>query len=230
MYCANCGVKLADTESRCPLCGTEAYHPEIARPEVDPLFPNDTVPKRELSKATIHIIILTLFIIPILVSLYCDFYINSTVGWSVYVVFALTIIYIIIILPLWFKKPTPAVFVPIDFLCIALFLHYINFATNGDWFLSLAFPIVTYLGLIVTAFTVLLYYLKKGHLYVIGGFFIALGLFMDVIELFLVVTFKVSFDGWSLYPMIPLVLLGLGMIAIAISRNAREVLARKLHF
>jgi hypothetical protein len=96
--------------------------------------------------------------------------------------------------------------------------------------LTLAFPIVTYLGLIVTAACVLIYYLKKGYLYVIGGFFIALGLFMEIIELFLMITFKVSFDGWSIYPMIPLVILGLGMIAISISRNARAVLARKLHF
>ena len=119
---------------------------------------------------------------------------------------------------------------PIDFLCVALFLHYINYATGGDWFLTLAFPLVTYLGLIVTAFTVLLYYVRRGYLYIIGGFFIALGIFMDGIELFLMITYKTNFEGWSFYPMIPLVLLGLGMIAIAISRNARAVLARKLHF
>ena len=230
MYCARCGVKLADTEQRCPLCGTEAYHPDIERPEVAPLYPKDFVPKRELSKTTIHIIILTLFLIPILVTLYCDYYINRTITWSPYVAFSLIDIYIITILPFWFKKPTPAVFVPLDFLSIALLLQYINYATNGDWFLNLAFPLVTYLGLIVTAATVLLYYLKKGYLYVVGGFFIALGLYMDIIELFLMVTFKVNFDGWSLYPMIPLVLMGLGMIAISISRNARAALARKLHF
>lgn len=230
MYCANCGVKLADTEKRCPLCGTEAYHPDIERPEVDPLFPKDFVQKRELSKATIHIIILTLFLIPILVTLYCDLYINTAITWSAYVALSLALIYIVSILPFWFKKSTPAIFVPIDFLCVALMLHYINFATNGDWFLTLAFPIVTYLGLTVTAFSVLIYYLKKGYMYVIGGFFIMLGLFMDFIEIFLMLTFDISFDGWSIYPMIPLVLIGLGMIAIAISRNIRAVLARKLHF
>jgi hypothetical protein len=53
---------------------------------------------------------------------------------------------------------------------------------------------------------------------------------MDVIELFLMITFKVNFDGWSLYPMIPLVLVGLGMITISISRNIRAILERKLHF
>ncbi|MBQ7872721.1 MAG: zinc ribbon domain-containing protein [Clostridia bacterium] len=229
MYCANCGVKLADTEKRCPLCGTEAYHPDIERPEVDPLYPKDFVPKRELSKTTLHIILLAIFMIPIFVTLYCDFYINRSITWSAYVIFAVSLVYIICILPFWFKRPTPAVFVPIDFLVLILFLHYINFATGGDWFLTLAFPIVTYLGLTVTAAAVLLYYLKKGHMYVIGAFFIALGLFMDIIELFLMITFKVDFNGWSIIPMIPLVLLGLSIIAIATSRNIREALARKLH-
>ena len=230
MYCANCGVKLADTEKRCPLCGTEAYHPNIERPEVDPLYPQDYVIKKELSKPTLHIIIMTLFLVPSFVTLYSDLYFNSTITWSAYVAFSLSLLYIIVILPFWFKKRSPAVFLPIDFLAIALFLHYINFDTNGNWFLTLAFPLVTYLGVIVTAFAVLLYYLKKGYLYVIGGFFIALGIFMDGIELFLAITYKTTFDGWSLYPMIPLVLIGLGLIAIAISRNARAVLARKLHF
>ena len=62
------------------------------------------------------------------------------------------------------------------------------------------------------------------------AFFIAIGIYMEIIEFFLMITFKVNFDGWSLYPMIPLVLIGLGMIAISISRNAKEILARKLHF
>ena len=230
MYCANCGVKLADTEKRCPLCGTEAYHPDIERPEVDPLYPKDYVPEREISKATLHIIIFTLFLIPALITLYCDWYISRSFSWSIYVFFALLFVYVVVILPFWFKKRSPAVFVPIDFLLLELILHYINYSTNGDWFLTFAFPVVTYLGLIVTATTVLLYYLKKGHMYVIAGFFIGLGLFMEVIEGFIMLTFKLDFDGWSLYPSIPLVLIGLGLIAISISRNIRAVLERKLHF
>lgn len=230
MYCANCGVKLADTEKRCPLCGTEAYHPDIERPEVDPLYPKDYVPEREISKATLHIIIFTLFLIPASITLYCDWYISRSFSWSIYVFFALLFVYVVVILPFWFKKRSPAVFVPIDFLLLELILHYINYSTNGDWFLTFAFPVVTYLGLIVTATTVLLYYLKKGHMYVIAGFFIGLGLFMEVIEGFIMLTFKLDFDGWSLYPSIPLVLIGLGLIAISISRNIRAVLERKLHF
>ena len=37
MYCIQCGVKLADTEKQCPLCGTVVFHPDLPRPEAEPL-------------------------------------------------------------------------------------------------------------------------------------------------------------------------------------------------
>ncbi len=231
MYCANCGVKLADTEKRCPLCGTEAYHPSIERAEVDPLFPNNYMPKKEVSKTAVEISVLTLFLIAFSVPLYIDYIITSSITWSAYVALSVLLTYLVAVLPTWFKRPTPAVFVPVDFLGIAFLLHYINYATNGDWFLSFAFPVVLYLGTLVTTCSVLMFYLKKGYLYVIGAFFIALGVFINIIELFLSITFTpIRFIGWSMCATIPLALFGLAIIIIAINKNAREILARKLHF
>ena len=34
-------------------------------------------------------------------------------------------------LPLWFRRPNPVIFVPVDFAAIGLYLLYINFATGG---------------------------------------------------------------------------------------------------
>ena len=31
MYCVKCGVELADSEKKCPLCGTPVFHPDIPR-------------------------------------------------------------------------------------------------------------------------------------------------------------------------------------------------------
>ena len=45
MYCINCGVKLADSEKRCPLCGTVPYHPDIVRQEGQALYPQDRYPQ-----------------------------------------------------------------------------------------------------------------------------------------------------------------------------------------
>ena len=48
MYCINCGVKLADTEKKCPLCNTLVFHPYIEQPAVRPLFPEGRMPKTNL--------------------------------------------------------------------------------------------------------------------------------------------------------------------------------------
>ena len=45
MYCIKCGVRLADTENKCPLCGTVPFHPEITREEAEPLYPRDRYPE-----------------------------------------------------------------------------------------------------------------------------------------------------------------------------------------
>ena len=45
MYCVNCGVRLEDTEKKCPLCGTVPYHPEIQRKPEESLYPPDRYPK-----------------------------------------------------------------------------------------------------------------------------------------------------------------------------------------
>lgn len=44
MYCVQCGVKLADTEVRCPLCGTRVFHPDIFREEGERLYPAQKYP------------------------------------------------------------------------------------------------------------------------------------------------------------------------------------------
>ena len=41
MYCVKCGVELADSEKKCPLCGTPVFHPDIPRNLSDPPFPPD---------------------------------------------------------------------------------------------------------------------------------------------------------------------------------------------
>ena len=105
---------------------------------------------------------------------------------------------------------------------------YISWTTEGGWFLSFAFPVTGAVGLIVTAVVTLLKYVGKGQLYIIGGAFIALGLFMPLMEFLLNLTF--GFPQaliWSGYPLVSLVLLGGMLIFLAICRPARETMERK---
>ncbi|MBE6680502.1 MAG: hypothetical protein E7598_08305 [Ruminococcaceae bacterium] len=229
MYCINCGVKLADTEHKCPLCGTTVYHPDISQVVADDLYPKNRRPVTQVSPLGALVIISCIFFLPIIITLLCDISVYGGVTWSGYVIFALALVYEVLVLPFWFKKPNPVIFVPCAFAATGLYLLYINFATGGDWFLSFAFPVVGAIGLIVTAVVTLVKYLSHGKLYIFGGALIALGCFCPLMEFLMNFTFGID-KGlvWSLYPLVSLLLLGGVLLFFAICRPARERVERKI--
>lgn len=229
MYCINCGVKLADTEAKCPLCGTAVYHPDLPERHAQPLYPKHSMPRGGGSKVFCGALII-IFLIPLIVCLFADMQLNGRLDWFGYVAGALLLAYTVFALPLWFKKPNPVVFVPCSFAAAALYLLYIDLATGGRWFLSFAFPVVGGLALITTAVVTLFHCLRRGRLYILGGACMALGAFMLLIEFLLTVTFPLSFIGWSVYPLMALFLFGGLLIYLAINASAREMLERKLFF
>ncbi len=226
MYCCNCGVELADTEKKCPLCGVRAYHPDIDRPEQEGLYPDHT-PQPRMKPSTVHTVLIVLFLLPILVTIQCDLLINSTITWSAYVTGALLMTYIWLILPTWFKKPNPVIFVPCDFAVLGLFLMYICFATEGHWFFPFALPTLGFFTLVITTVITLMRYVPRGKLYIFGGAFLAIGLYMPIMEALICLTFVKNFVYWFIYPTNALVLLGGMLIFLAIVRPARETMQRK---
>ena len=119
MYCINCGVKLADTEKRCPLCGTLVCHPELVRPEAERLYPEGRYPASRVSHRSALIVLSTMFLLPALICLLCDLKLNGQLNWAGFVIGALALGYLIVVLPLWFRKPNPIIFVPCDFARLA---------------------------------------------------------------------------------------------------------------
>ena len=228
MYCIKCGVALADTEKLCPLCGTTVYHPEISREDATPLYPHDRMPTAQVRPWGSLLIASIFFLLPLSICIVCDTQINGRMEWSGFVAASLILLYVVAVLPGWFRKPNPVIFVPIDFAAVGIFLLYVNLVTGGHWFLSFAFPVAGSLCLIITAVVALRRYLKKGRLFVYGGACLALGGFMMLLEFFLHITFGLPGVGtWSLYPLVVFSLLGLTMILIGICPPLRESLERK---
>lgn len=228
MYCIQCGVKLADTENKCPLCGTVPYHPTIRRTEAAPLYPQNRYPAIKINRWGALITATTAFLLPLFITLLCDLRINGHVTWSGYSMGALAVLYILTVLPFWFKSPNPVIFVPCDFAAALLYLLYINLASGGHWFMLFAFPTVGFLCLLVTALVTLLRYTRRGRLYIFGGAAVLLGAFMPLMELLLNITFaRLHYAAWSIYPMTALVLLGCMLIFLAICRPARETMEQK---
>ncbi|MBO5253526.1 MAG: hypothetical protein J6C51_06260 [Clostridia bacterium] len=230
MYCVNCGVKLADSEQKCPLCSTAVYHPDIERTQGKPLYPQNKMPDIKAGTKALCGALIILFMIPLVTCFFADLLIDGRFDWFGYAAGALLVAYIMFALPLWFNKPNPVIFAPCNFVATGLYLLYIDLTTSGNWFLSFAFPVTGGFCLIVCAVVTLLYYVRRGRLYIIGGMLIALGGFSMLVEFLMGITFNMRFIGWSVYPLVVLVLFGGLLIYLAISRPAREVLKRKFFF
>lgn len=228
MYCVNCGVKLGEAEKSCPLCATAVFHPDLPGPKGEPLYPAQRYPAPQVSSRGGQIILTALFLIPLLICIQCDLLVKGRITWSGYVAGALVTAYAVLVLPLWFRRPNPAVFCPVSFLAVGLYLLYINLVTGGNWFVSFALPVTAGVGLICTAVAVLLRYLRRGRLYIFGGAMMVLGAFMLLVEFLLCATFEaIRFYGWSLYPMTALMILGGMLIFLAVNRRAREKMEKR---
>ena len=168
------------------------------------------------------------FFIPFVIVALCDLRYSRAITWSGYVMGALLLSYVSLVLPFWFKKRNPVIFVPISFTAAGLYVLYCDLVTGGGWFLSFGFPAVGVVGAVVTAVVILMKYLPQGRYFIFGGALVALGGYMLLLEFLMVLTFSsVKFVGWSLYPLAALFLIGGLLIFLGICRPARETMARK---
>ena len=232
MYCVNCGVELADSETVCPLCGTRVFHPDLSRPQADAPYPPDHhVKPEDVSRSGILFVMTMLALLPAVICLLCDWRINGGIVWSGFAAGAIGLLYVLIVLPMWFKRPNPVIFVPVDFVAIGLYLLYIDLAVKGGWFLSFAFPVTAAIGLLLTAVVALVRYVRGGYLYIFGGALILAGGLAVLIEFLINVTFGIHKALlWSIYPLAAGVILGGMLLAIAICKPLRKSLHRKFFF
>lgn len=231
MYCVKCGVELAETETRCPLCLTKVCCPEEGKPEERPVFPQERFPGTDRAHWEMAIFFTALWGLGLIFSVLCDLQRNHQLTWSVYVIGGLFTAYTAFVLPGWFRRPNPVIFVPCAIAAAVGYLLLIELLTGGGWFLPFAFPVAGGLGLLVTAHVTLLKYIRGGRLFISGGALLLYGLFMPLLELLLHLTFPaVAFSGWSFYPMTGLMLLGGFLIFLGICRPARQAMERKFFF
>ncbi len=227
MYCVKCGVELADSERSCPLCKTPVYYPGLSNERERP-YPEFIESKDELNPRGISFIFSFLFAIAAIISVFCDINLNGSFDWAGYVIGGLILSYVVLILPSWFRRPNPAVFVPVDFAVSGLLLLYIDISMGGGWFLPFALPVLGAITLIICAVVILIYYLRCGHLYIFGGASIALGLVSLMIEMLIHSVFLVNHTYllWSVYPLVALSMIGIMLIVIAIVKPFRDSLRK----
>ena len=98
MYCMNCGVRLGEGESRCPLCGLRAYHPELPKQSGDSLYPKQWVAP-EPERTSMRFLLTVVGLVAGVVCLLVDLGLWGRVTWSGYVLGGLAVAYALFALP-----------------------------------------------------------------------------------------------------------------------------------
>jgi hypothetical protein len=231
MYCVKCGAKLSNGQAVCPLCETKVYHPDITITEEN-TYPKIPFKSEEFNRKGLMFMLTMIFLIPFILPVLIELELSNSVSWSGYASGGTLLFYVAFVMPYWFKKPNPVIFTPVFFSLTIAFLLFIcyktgGFTSEGNWFMNFAFPVTGSLGIIITAATAVLYYVKKGCLYTIGGTLIALGLWTVLLEFDIRETFHIKIDfWWSTAPLTVFFVIGVMLIVIGIVKPLKESLRR----
>ncbi|MCR5088050.1 MAG: zinc ribbon domain-containing protein [Oscillospiraceae bacterium] len=221
MYCVKCGVRLQDGVKSCPLCGTPVWDPSPDGRE--PHYPSDYYPKHYSESLLPLAVILTAFtFVLIAATLIVCFNLYHSLSWGGYVVFGALLVYIVFVLPLWFRCANPLVFIPVCHAAAAGYVLYICLKTGGHWFLSFAMPMVLLSLFLTMALYCLLRYVKHGRYFIIGGFVIVLGGVTLLIEFFEHIAFGLAMFRWSPFSAGCCVLIGILILLVGTIRPLRE--------
>ncbi|MBQ3864777.1 MAG: hypothetical protein II781_02950 [Clostridia bacterium] len=228
MYCVKCGVKLQDGVKACPLCHT-IVPVHLEEEGEEPRLYSDRFPAEDRQASyTLLGFMTAMMAAAALICYFICLRIYGEAAWSGYVLTGLGLAWTMLVLPFWFRRFRPMVFIPIDFAAIALVCLYVCLKRGQTWFFPFALPVIAVSCAYVLTAIALLRYIRGGRLFILGGLSIGAGAVSMLIELFVHIRFQVPFFRWSLYSVIFFSCLGLFLILAGIIPPLREYLERKL--
>ena len=231
MYCVKCGVRLQEGVKACPLCGTPVWCPEVGAGTSPDATYSDRFPVYDRQKRLTVMASLTVVLLAAMVAC-LSIALNTTgrMDWSFYVIVGTAAFYFAFLMPLWFRRPHPMIFVPLAFGSACLLLLGLSLYTGGRWFWTFAFPLTALVAVLTIGAVALYRYVKKGTIFITGGLLMAVGGGCVLAEFFQHLTFRTPLFAWSLYAAAVFLLFGGFLILAGIVRPLREHLQRRFSF
>lgn len=228
-YCVNCGVKLKNSEKKCPLCNTKVINPNNINNEYEPVYSNKIenfkrINYKYLSKIVILILMITSFLILLL-----DYVSSRNITWSLYVV--ASILYLGTHLSFAVIKNIYISLI-IHLISTELFMLFIAYMTNGmHWYLYLVLPFIfivwTYVMLVTYMFKrKKVEFLKK----------LSLGLLFSGLTVIAVEAcidlFKYNFINynWSFYAALPITIISTLTFILSYNKRIVDEIRQRIFF
>ena len=226
MICPKCSAVLAESQEKCPLCGTRVAPTE--KKEEIPYYPSCPRPRDRVEIKGLLFFFTVLFLAAGGSLLALDLCIGNGVSFSPYCLFGLGFVYAAFFFPRWFSHPNPVIFFPISYWIALSFLLYLCLDTGGRWFWIFALPVGAGIFVGLETAVVLTRYLRHGKLYVYASVFLLFAVLSFVGEILFWVSRGESVHlSYSLIPLILFGSLGIWLMVIAIVRPLRRYFERR---
>ncbi|MBO4872973.1 MAG: zinc ribbon domain-containing protein [Lachnospiraceae bacterium] len=231
MYCMRCGVELEKGTAACPLCGTPVWDPKPQKK--NPHYNPGLYPEKENSGKYWVLGVLTCILAGVIIgcTTACLVY-YGRLAWSAYVLAGILFFYLTAVLPLWFVRYYPLIFLPVSFAALEGLTLFICLYTGGSWFLPFAFPVTGLLFLFAfLGYGLAVIKIKpRIKLRLSGVYFFLLGGATMLVEFFLHLAFRLPMFNWSIYTAALFGLFGIFLFVASFILPLRRTMYKKMFY
>jgi len=226
-YCVNCGVKLAKSERKCPLCNTKVINPNRLKDEYEPLYSNQIEKFKTINYKYIAKLIILVLLSLAAVTVLCDLIITKTISWSIYVVCA--ILFLSSHLIFVFNKNIYLSYT-IILITTELLIFVIAYLNNGmHWYIYLVLPFIIIFWIYIMLCTMIIKKRRKGLLrrFIICLLFSSVALIAIESGIDLFKHNQVHYT-WSLYASLPIIIISGLLFILSFNRKLLEEIKQRI--
>lgn len=228
-YCPKCGVELAPSQDRCPLCKTPVAGCEAAAspyPSAEGSAP--AVPATPRKRRTFAAACAILLLIPVLTCVVCDVNIDGTLAWSRYVLLSFGLLYVYLFPPMVLLRHRLPVSACLDFLGTIGFLYGIERFSGGNWFLHFGLPLTVLVFAVIGLVILMVQKSRWNLLKILSAVLCGMGVSVVLIEWLINRSFFPDRPmTWAVYTCIPCLLLGAALLVIDHNPACKQELRKR---
>lgn len=231
-YCVNCGVKLEETLTKCPLCNTPVYHPQEEKTEKKvPPYPSERGTVEKVKRTDLAILLIVLFGSTAVGCGLLNLFVYKGSLWSLYVIGA-CLVFLVFSIPIMVYRKLPYILmVLIDGCEVLFYLALVAWVNHGmDWYVQIAVPVIL-LGTVLVAVLLYVYqHVSRSILFTAMVVVIEMAVFCAGIDLSIYYYLHEKFClTWSAAVVVCAAIIAVSLITVMRISRLREEVRRRMH-
>lgn len=231
-YCVNCGVKLEETLTKCPLCNTPVYHQQEEKTEKKvPPYPSERGTVEKVKRTDLAILLIVLFGSTAVGCGLLNLFVYKGSLWSLYVIGA-CLVFLVFSIPIMVYRKLPYILmVLIDGCAVLFYLALVAWVNHGmDWYVQIAVPVIL-LGTVLVAVLLYVYqHVSRSILFTAMVVVIEMAVFCAGIDLSVYYYLHEKFClTWSAAVVVCAAIIAVSLITVMRISRLREEVRRRMH-